>query len=499
MNEVHVESKPLRSSWLWLVSGVALIALTHFRWGVGALAWVAPVPLLVYLRSTSGFRSRALFSVAVIVGWTLATLKIISAPMPAALAMAFGVPIALFQLVPYFSWDFLRRRCRPWVAALAFASVGVLVEWAEWRLTPLGSWGAAAYTQVEDLPLLQVASLFGMAGVSFLVYWCAAAVEAAIAERGTAPSLRGLAVAIGVVAAAHAFGAIRLGEGVAGDTVRVAAVGTDSTAGGLPLPDADTRHRWDDALFARTVQAAKAGARVVVWTEAATVALVEDEAQLVGRGRDVARAEGIELVLAYVVPVQVAPLRYENKYQWLRPDGTIDHVYLKHEPVPGEPSVRGTGAQGLVATAAGNASGAICYDFDFPYLALAQARLGVDFVAVPSSDWAGIDPIHAQMAAVRAIEGGFSLVRSTRFGLSVVVDPLGRTRGWLSNNDSRERVLVASVPVHRVATLYTRIGDLLPATCGAFIASLLVSLGLRRRGRTQGGVAPSHAVARELA
>jgi apolipoprotein N-acyltransferase len=58
-------------------------------------------------------------------------------------------------------------------------------------------------------------------------------------------------------------------------------------------------------------------------------------------------------------------------------------------------------------------SGALCYDYDFPALAAQHGSLGVDLVALPSSDWRGIDPIHTQMAAVRAIEQGVSIVRST--------------------------------------------------------------------------------------
>ena len=79
---------------------------------------------------------------------------------------------------------------------------------------------------------------------------------------------------------------------------------------------------------------------------------------------------------------------------WIRPDGEIDHVYLKHEPVPGEPAVRGMEPMTVVETPLGRASGAICYDYDFPYLAARHARLNVDIMALPSSDWRGIDPIH---------------------------------------------------------------------------------------------------------
>lgn len=85
--------------------------------------------------------------------------------------------------------------------------------------------------------------------------------------------------------------------------------------------------------------------------------------------------------------------------------------------------------------------------------------MGADVVAVPSSDWRGIDPIHTQMAGMRAIEGGFSMIRSTRWGLSATVDPYGRVIGQLSDFNSDEKILVSSVPKNGKRTIYSVLGD----------------------------------------
>ena len=63
------------------------------------------------------------------------------------------------------------------------------------------------------------------------------------------------------------------------------------------------------------------------------------------------------------------------------------------------------------------------------------------------------------MARVRAIEGGFSLVRATRAGTSAAFDPYGRVRASMSAWEENERVMLATVPTARVATPYTRVGD----------------------------------------
>jgi apolipoprotein N-acyltransferase len=53
-----------------------------------------------------------------------------------------------------------------------------------------------------------------------------------------------------------------------------------------------------DDLFARTQQEARAGAKIVAWPEAAVLALKEDEAELIGRARTLAREEYTDFFLS---------------------------------------------------------------------------------------------------------------------------------------------------------------------------------------------------------
>ena len=125
-------------------------------------------------------------------------------------------------------------------------------------------------------------------------------------------------------------------------------------------------------------------------------------------------------------------------------------------------------------------SGAICYDYDFPRLGLRHARLGADMVVLPSSDWRGIAPLHTQMATLRAIEGGHSVLRSTRFGLSAGIDPWGRIRGWTSHFDGEQRILIVDLPVSGTWTVYGAAGDWFPLLCMLF-ALVTVVVACRRR------------------
>ena len=50
---------------LLLVLGGLLTAAAHLRWGIGLLAWVAPIPFLRTLRLSPGWRPRLLLALVV--------------------------------------------------------------------------------------------------------------------------------------------------------------------------------------------------------------------------------------------------------------------------------------------------------------------------------------------------------------------------------------------------------------------------------------------------
>jgi hypothetical protein len=108
-----------------LVLGCALIVAAHFRWGVGVLAWVAPVPLLRFLRLTRDVHSRVTFAVALCAAWIAATAKIVTAPLPFVAALPMGFLAAVFNLAAYFAWDWSHRRVPPGLGVLVFPAAVV--------------------------------------------------------------------------------------------------------------------------------------------------------------------------------------------------------------------------------------------------------------------------------------------------------------------------------------------------------------------------------------
>jgi len=470
--------RPAVPSRVLLVAGAVVIALAGMRWNIAALAWVAPVPFLLYL-SRQEKHGRWLLLAALMVGLNLQVVKIVTAPLPLVMAFAYGVPIALGTWLTLLAYDQVRRHAGEIWGLYAFPALVALGEVAAYRLSEVGVWGALANTQVENLALLQLAALTGLSGVSFVIAWAGSLIATLLSAREPRRLIGHAVLFLCVLVLVHGYGSVRL-FATQGRSVVVAAVVSDL----IPTEAVFARHTGvrdnTEALFARSELAADRGARLVVWNEGATLVEKSDEPAFIARGAEIARRRGIDLVLAYVVPLGLKPLSFENKYVWLDEGGRKLETYFKHHPVPGEGSVAGTNALRTLSRPYAAAAGAICYDYDFPAMALAHAAGGAGLVAVPASDWRGIDPYHGQMARVRAIEGGFSLLRPARGATSGAFDAYGRTRATMPFFEENDRVMLASVPTERVPTLYARIGDL-PALAYAFVLAAAGVAAWRRR------------------
>jgi len=459
---------------LWyLTIGVVTMALTHMTFSIEVMAWVSSVPFLIYLSLTQGWKSRLTFFFALVLAWSFVVAKIITDPIPLVLVFLYSIPISLFHLPGYLIWSKFKNQK---FALFLFPVIMVIMEWVQYTFTPLASWGVAAYTMHDNVSLIQTVSLFGLAGLSFLIYWVNVSIANIIIKRKI--SIPTFQLPLIMLFLLIAYGSIRYDMSKANgiDTVTTAAVGTDSKASGLPLPTKERNEQVKTALFNRTRTAANGGAKIISWNEAAIFIMPEDEVEWDISIKELAAELNITLVASYVMPISTTPLKYENKYKFIDPSGNITHSYLKHQPVPGEPAVQGKSPLKVADITGTKIGAAICYDYDFPYLAKSYGELGADMVIVPSSDWRGIDPVHTEMAAFRAVEQGHSVLRSTRFGLSAAITPYGEMVSQMSSFDNNDKIMYSQLPTKGVTTLYSIIQDSFVYLCIGFLLIFIVSM-----------------------
>jgi apolipoprotein N-acyltransferase len=107
-------------------------------------------------------------------------------------------------------------------------------------------------------------------------------------------------------------------------------------------------------------------------------------------------------------------------------------------------------------------SASICYEETFSHLMRQNRQNGASlFVNLTNDGWyanSRLPQQHFDHARIRAVENGVPLVRACNTGVTAAVDSLGRIIGQIVD-EKRADVLVAQVPLYHYLTLYSVWGD----------------------------------------
>jgi apolipoprotein N-acyltransferase len=503
-----------RRSWLCLAVGAVMLFFSALQPALPIAAWLAPVFLLRFARTQ---RPRMGLSLLALVMCVVLFSKWAIGLAPAMLGIS-GAIAALLTLIGYIADRWLTPRLTGIAATFVFPLTITSVDWLGSTLAaPLSAyllpslfsvgatWNSPAYTQAGNLPLLQIVSITGLWGLTFLIAWFASVVNAwwehAFDWRLVRTSVLAFAA---VLMAVLLFGSTRLAFFPPNaQTVQVAGIVsredlfatiTDLNPQALMPGTADQRNaarsRFTpivDDLFTRSQQAADNGAKIIVWSETTAPIIEEDTAAVLERAGKLARSAQIYLQLGLIVFNNSDHYPFmQNRAVLLDPTGAVVWDYHKARPTPGENTkvVAGPAVVPTVDTPYGRLATVICYDADFPALVRQAGQAGVDILLLPYKDWASVRVQHAQMATFRAIENGVSLVRPSLSGLSTAVDAQGRILAQVDAFTTDAPTLVAMVATHGIPTLYARIGDSFAYLCLVGLVMLILLARGRRATET---------------
>jgi apolipoprotein N-acyltransferase len=454
-----------RWSYLWLLIGAGLLLFSNGRWVFPLATWLAPVFLIRFARTQPALRGLGLLLIANV----LASLFYWRGIIPGGLFLPVASGIAVVYWLPYLADRLLVGRLRSFAATLVFPLLQVSLEYINTATNPLGSWGSLAYTQHAFLPLLQLLSITGMWGLSFLIAWLAPVINWAWEQDFALKHVRiGVLTYGGILALVLVYGSGRMTFfPPQSKTVHVASLTQPvDHFRFLQMKMEDLRASRDqlrelgERLLQESRRQAQAGADVIIWQEGATIVLQEDKAGFIAEARALAQDAKVYLLVGLVTLPDAFPrVKADNQAVWITPDGTVKWRYLKGRPVPGEPIVAGDGVIPQDRTVFGAIASVICFDMDHPVYIRQAGRSGTDVMLVPANDWPDIVPFHTSMASFRGIEYGFSIVRAAGHGLSAAFDYQGRTLATADFSTTKQ-AMVAHVPTHGVRTVYTAIGDL---------------------------------------
>lgn len=462
-----------------LTLGFILILLYDMRGSADIFAWFMPLPFLIYVALYKGVKNHIWLLLSLVTGFILMLAKTASDPVFASVGFSImmGMVIGIRYFLVFLLWSYIRRFTGKLISIISFPAIIMSMEYLQAFYLPFGDWGSLANTQLYNLPLLQTASLFGFVGISALMAWAAVLMATLALSGKLAGNVTQLISFLIIFTTLNVWGDLRLNKVPDGKHITAAALMVDNEfTGTLPDPHDPAVVATTKLLIDNTRKAALSGARVAVWGEGSTLIAAEDEQDLMKDLAYLARTHNISIVAAYVVPPTKEGEKFQNKFTWILNNGKIGETYHKHHPVPGEGSIKGVEPINVLHTEYGNMSGAICYDYDFPNLALTQARLGADLILLPGMDWRNMLQRHTLMARVRAIEGGFSLLRAANGATSMGFDKYGRILASMSDFGDNDKILLASLPVKRTNTLYSYVGNLLAyIALAVFLATIIMA------------------------
>ncbi|HEY1902587.1 MAG TPA: nitrilase-related carbon-nitrogen hydrolase [Terracidiphilus sp.] len=424
------------------------------------LLWFAPLPVLLFAARSSWWAAGLTAALAWAAGhlnlWKYFSTALhfplaVQVEILAAPAVVFALAVLLYRA--------LLLRGAWWSALLAFPAAWVSFEYILNLTSPHGTAMSLSYSELNFLPILQLASITGPWGISFLVLAFSSVLAIGIHLRDPAPrqAARIVSATLGVIVLALIFGAVRLElPPPPNSNVRVGLVASDLPANrGVAAPGADTERLLRE-YAAQAESLAAQGAKVIVLPEHLGEVVDPNTANADALFQSLADKTGSMIVVGVS---HVSPQIKSNQARVYQPGAQV-LSYNKHHLLPPFESMFTPGTTLVTMPEPEGTWGvAICKDMDFTQLSRHYGQAGAGLMLVPAWDFVLDRFEHGHIAVMRGVESGFAIARAARGGFLTVSDNRGRILAEAQSNSAPFTTLIADVPAVHDATLYLLLGD----------------------------------------
>jgi apolipoprotein N-acyltransferase len=438
----------------------------------GWLVLIAPVPILLYALSSeriwavvwSASFARLLGALGLIHAYGSVLPWVVIAFALLAACVEFAAVVVLTRLAA--------RRLPLWAAVLSFPCFTVAIEFLLQLTSVNGSFGALGYAIVDLLVFAQLASVGGIAALSFVAALVPMMLTLLILHSS---QWRQVTVTAGIpLALISAFGLWQLSQPYE-NHARVALVAIDEITG--------------QAMKGESQAASVAEAYTAVMSElkgqGVEAVVLPEKVFATREGWHEDRASGIlqraaESIDARVIAGFDETLndgRQVNSAVIFAPHSDVQR-YLKRRMVPVVESHFALGEGSLLLADRGVA---ICKDMDFAPMIREYGRRGATLMLAPAWDFGSDGRLHSRMAVVRGIENGFALARAAANGRLTVSDAYGRIIAEAVTSSEKPVTVVADVGLTSRRTVYSQIGDVFAWVMVAGAASLILTMATASR------------------
>ncbi len=483
-----------------LLIGLVAITFSGINWYIGIAAWIAPVFLLLYTRKAKWYEMFIFFILISISGGISQTCNNLM-NMP-AVNISNGISYGILTVIPYIIDRLLYKKKDKFYYSLIFPVSIALIEFVASKA--IGTWGSIAHTQYKFNVLIQLVSLTGIYGIWFIVSWFASVVNWIIENNAERRIIfKGTIIYSSIFLFILLFGVLQIKTlGSAEKTVKVATVLSETNIHQIMHEEAEAFAKlaedntievpariFSDSLsinnlVKRIYNASQQNAKIIVWNETALILNKDKKKELISEIQSICAKQKVYVLLSFLEESEEQNKKPFNNISILvSPEKEILFEYKKSflHPTAEAPMVnKGDFELPVAQTQYGIVGSVICSDLDIQNYIKQAGKKSVDILLVPAFDWAGITPLHSQMASLQAIQFGFLLVRSNGMGLSAIYDDRGNNLSSLNTFTSDDKIMYGEVPIQSRQTFYTRVGDILIYVCMVFLIVMIVKRFIKK-------------------
>jgi apolipoprotein N-acyltransferase len=469
-----VDKRPILSATLAVLTTAALLLAGNGMNPLWPLMWVAPIPVLLLAAETTSWRIAAGASALSMLLGSLTMLYylhlVLCAPVTAWL-IPFSIASLLFAARVLLFRGLLHRGA-VFSAVIAMPAFWTVCEYLASFAPANGTAGSLAYTQERFLPILQVASLTGPWGITFLLLLFPSAVAAGVHlwRRNLLQANLVMGSALIVLAVAVLFGAIRLAGPTPQSTIKVGLLDTDTV---VFAEEAPKMQGLIEGYAEQSERLARQGAKIVLMPEKTGLLLDRDTKSIDPILQSVANRTGATLIIGMEHVIARDSFNEARIYTPAQPIATYDK---QHMLPPFESNLTPGTSLAMLSKPAFLIGVAICKDMDFIHPALDYGRAGIDLLLDPAWDFNVDRTWHGHIAIMRGVEGGYAIAHTAKDGFLTVTDDRGRILGEARTNSGAFASLLVDVPLRHNQTVFDRYGTWFPWLAGLLLLAAVVRL-----------------------
>ena len=469
----------------WLLLGLLLTMFSYGIFNTGICAWIFAVPLIRFINSRTKWSSILLMLAGLIIVANVTFFRLVEDGfnIQNQIFCTFNGIRIWFPFLVYFLCRYLGAK-----RSISYFAFPAAVAAAEFFIdNPFVSvMTSLSVSQFWNLGLMQLASVTGVVGVSFVVTLFASVVNY-IWEEGirakTAASVIVYGVVVVIIISAGMFRVERIVT--ADQTVRIAA-GVENF--NLLLKDKSILAEYSgtdeekmlqanaDIITRRAKQAVQNESTLLVFPEDAFACSESSAEKFIERAKDIARENKINMILPLLRLPEGEGKKQKNTLNFISSSGELLNTYLKNHLVPivEEPfTEKGDGQTPVVEADGVKYTYLICADYTSNKYAYNGRE--ADIFINPSYDWEAFQYFTSYGVQARAIECGFSVLRNPVNGNIILYDVFGRPLHMANVMNVHTGMIYLDIPKHGRQTIYGATGNWFPWACAAYFVFAILS------------------------